>query len=326
MRHNIKIEGLAYRLRPVTTDDAQLIVDLRLEDKERNKYIHAISPDPAEQVKWLEDYYEREGDYYWVIENRFTGVGDGLISVYSIAGGRGEWGRWVTKQGSLATSESVLLLYHVAFKKLGLFELYCRTLSENKSVVSFHDSIGEQTRFVLPKYYEMNGTFYDATEQYSDRSNFESKIRPKLEKTAQKVFIRQLKKELVKFEFHHIGVASKNIASEYAAYQLLGYSLESDQFADANQGIDGLFIVAKGQPRLELLANAKDRHTLDKFLDQGVKLYHFAYIVGDFDRAVEVFERIGAKAVSNAKLSAYFGKRIAFYVLRNMFMIEIVEE
>ena len=42
MQHNIKQKGYAYSLRPITLDDAQFIIDIRLEDEDRNKFIHKI--------------------------------------------------------------------------------------------------------------------------------------------------------------------------------------------------------------------------------------------------------------------------------------------
>ena len=62
MKHDLQLEGVGYKLRPVAAKDAQLIIDLRLEDQGRNQYIHTISPDLSQQQQWLEGYFDREGD------------------------------------------------------------------------------------------------------------------------------------------------------------------------------------------------------------------------------------------------------------------------
>ncbi|MDR2044990.1 MAG: hypothetical protein LBQ15_11670 [Clostridium sp.] len=54
MKKNTNLAGLAFCLRPVIVDAAQTIADLRREDVERNKYIRRISPDPTDQVRWIE--------------------------------------------------------------------------------------------------------------------------------------------------------------------------------------------------------------------------------------------------------------------------------
>ena len=154
MTHNYTLSGYAYRLRPIALEDAQFVVDVRCEDMGRNQYIHAISSSKEAQEAWLEKYFQRPGDYYFVIENRYTGDREGLIAFYDELDGRAEWGRWVIRKSSLAAAESVYLLYRIAFEQAGLRELYCRTVAENTAVVSFHRSIGEKTGETLSQLFD----------------------------------------------------------------------------------------------------------------------------------------------------------------------------
>ena len=326
MKHRYSLDGYAYRLRPVKMTDAKFIVETRLEDLERNQFIHRISPDVSEQEKWLEAYFERENDYYFIVENRVTGNAEGLISIYDVMDGKAEWGRWVLKKGSLASAESVYLLYRIAFEQIGLNELYCRTIADNVSVVSFHTSIGEKLRQVHKEIFFLNGQMYDAVEQYADKEHFYAEIAPRLEKQAQMILQRSLKREFSGFEFHHIGVATKSIEKELPIYTMLGYTKEGNVFTDHAQGINGLFLAAKGHPRLELLENTAESHTLDKQLASNNKMYHTAYYVGDIEKAVAVLTRNRAKIISPLKESVYFGKRICFLMLPNMGMIELLEK
>jgi len=107
---------------------------------------------------------------------------------------------------------------------------------------------------------------------------------------------------------------------------MLGYSRESKIFEDSLQGIKGLFIVAPNQPRLEILENLAGSATLDFWLKNKIKIYHFAYIVKDIEKVVEILNRNKIKMVSPLKLSSYFKKRICFLAMSNMFMIELIEE
>lgn len=326
MKHTLSMEGHGYRLRPVALKDAAFIVEARLEDVERNRFIHAISPDVSIQEEWLTRYFKRNGDYYFVIENRLTRQPEGLIAFYDEQDRRAEWGRWVVKKGSLAAIESVWLLYRIAFEKVGLNELYCRTIKDNTEVVSFHTSIGEKTRCIHKNIFEINDKLYDAVEQYSDSAHFAEEISPALEKQVAMIARRNFKQLVGKFEFHHIGVATKSIQKESSMYFLLGYSSESSVFEDPKQGIKGTFLVAKNQPRLELLENLEGSNTLDLYLKSNTKMYHSAYLVENIEKAVEVLINCRAKMMSPLKYSVYFGKRICFLMLPNMTMIELMEE
>jgi RimJ/RimL family protein N-acetyltransferase len=173
------MDGHAYRLRPVEAEDAAFILDLRA-DRERSRYLHRVSNDLAAQRRWLKDYFERPGDYYFLIENRETGQREGTAGIYNLDRIFAEWGRWIVRAGSLAALESACLIYRVGFEVLGLESIYCRTIVENTAAVGFHRSFGlERTRTLL-RYFELDGRFLDAVEMRLTRSQWETK-REKIE-------------------------------------------------------------------------------------------------------------------------------------------------
>jgi RimJ/RimL family protein N-acetyltransferase len=182
MRHEITIEGFSFRLRPITNADAAFIIELRT-DPEHNRYLHAISNRIDDQEAWLASYYDRTGDYYFVIERLDSGAAEGAISIYNIdpQSNTGEWGRWILKPGSLAAIESALLIYRVAFEAIGLNSVYCLTVADNAKVVSFHDSCGIVQRQMLPQHFEICGQRLDAVEHRVTRTNW-PEIAQRLEK------------------------------------------------------------------------------------------------------------------------------------------------
>lgn len=129
-----------------------------------------------------------------------------------------------------------------------------------------------------------------------------------------------------RLEFHHIGVATQNINKEISHYQMLGYNKITEEFEDEKQGIKGIFLVAKNQPTIELLENLPERNTLDCFLKNRIKMYHFAYQVSDFEETIEFLKDNKAKLVSEPRVSKFFKKRICFFMLPNLFMIELIEK
>src|SRR5208283_4596557 len=66
MRRSLHAEGFGVRLRPVQITDAPFIVWLRNQDYVKGR-VGDSAPDAASQEKWLETYFEREGDYYFVV-------------------------------------------------------------------------------------------------------------------------------------------------------------------------------------------------------------------------------------------------------------------
>lgn len=183
MRHDIRIEGFAFLLRPIELGDAELIVSLR-GDRRRAPYLHAIEADADAQAKYLQDYLERPGDCYFVIERRGGGP-EGLVAIYDVDAERhrGEWGRWVIRPDSLAAVESAWLIYRVGFEQLGLEEIYCYTLVENAAVVSFHDKSGLERAGLHEGLVELEGVRHDAIEHRLTRERWRE-VSTKLEQTA----------------------------------------------------------------------------------------------------------------------------------------------
>ena len=173
MKHNLTLEGMAFRLRPIEDVDASLILNLR-SNPNLNRFLHVTSTLLEDQLIWLSDYYIRPGDYYFVVERRETGEAEGVVSIYNIdaTNKSGEWGRWILRQGSLAAAESALLIYRCGFELLGLERVYCRTVADNSSVVSFHDSCGIRDRVLLKNYFDLGGQRVDAVEHGVKRQNW----------------------------------------------------------------------------------------------------------------------------------------------------------
>lgn len=165
MEHSISVTCVRYRLRPVTLEDAAFIVELR-SDPLLNRYLHEISPRVEDQVGWLERYFARPDDYYFIVEDADSGERHGTIGIYDFeekAAGA-QWGRWILKHDSMAALESAWLVCEAGFSKLRLASLSSRTLVENPKVVSFHDSFGACRAAVLEEHFLVGGERKSAIE------------------------------------------------------------------------------------------------------------------------------------------------------------------
>jgi len=145
MNHSIIAEGFGVRLRPVRQDDAAFIVWLRNLDHARGRVGDSATDVPS-QHKWLERYFSRADDYYFIVET-MKGNPVGTYSLYNITGLRAESGRWIIRPGAAAALPSGFVLYDLAFCQLKLYELNGSTVATNLSVLSINRKLGwKQTR------------------------------------------------------------------------------------------------------------------------------------------------------------------------------------
>lgn len=129
----------------------------------------------------------------------------------------------------------------------------------------------------------------------------------------------------MKISFHHIGVACRDLDSEARRFASLGYTAEFPDFTDPVQGVTGRFLIGGG-PRMELLKSLPGRGILTPWLKTGVKLYHMAYESSDLTAAIDHYRKEGAKlVVPPVPAIAFSGRLIAFLMLPNMLLVELIE-
>jgi methylmalonyl-CoA/ethylmalonyl-CoA epimerase len=125
--------------------------------------------------------------------------------------------------------------------------------------------------------------------------------------------------------FHHIGVACRDLVTETEAFRLLGYEAEAEDFVDSRQGIRGRFLIGSG-PRLELLVGLPGSSVLTPWLKKGLKFYHQAFVVQNLDVSVEELCQKGGRLVSPpVPAVAFGGHQIAFVMLRNLALVELIQ-
>lgn len=185
MRHSLRLEGYRYALRPIAEADARFVTELR-SDPELGAYLHRTSGRVEDQEAWLAAYFERDGDYYFIVEDLAGGAPVGTIGLYDSDGRTAEWGRWLIRKDAPAAVESALLIYRAAFEAVGLEAVFCRTVAENAKVVSFHDSAGAERVGVLARHFRLDEVAHDAVEHRVDRARWDM-MRPKLDFLARRL-------------------------------------------------------------------------------------------------------------------------------------------
>jgi methylmalonyl-CoA/ethylmalonyl-CoA epimerase len=130
--------------------------------------------------------------------------------------------------------------------------------------------------------------------------------------------------DLSQLEFHHIGVACKDLDAETEKLKILGYSIEGDDFIDPIQGVKGRFLTGQ-TPRLELLVPLAGDSVLSPWLESNVKMYHLAYETSSLvDTIQKLCAQRGRLAVKPVPAVAFNNREIAFVMLPNMLLIELI--
>jgi RimJ/RimL family protein N-acetyltransferase len=173
VRHDIRLRGHAYEIRPVEIEDAEFMLQLRL-DPELSRLIHPTSPRLEDQRQYLNSYFDRLGDYYFILVRTSSGRREGTVAVYDVdmTHGQAEWGRWVMAHDSMGAPESALLIYRAAFSVLGLNRTYCRTAVANHHVVAFHQYCGLETNTTASLKHNFGGVEYEAVEHFLTRERW----------------------------------------------------------------------------------------------------------------------------------------------------------
>jgi RimJ/RimL family protein N-acetyltransferase len=140
MEHTLKAEGFGVRLRPVRIEDAAFIVWLRNLDHVKGR-VGDSATDTAAQEAWLNTYFQRDGDYYFIIETA-GGIAVGAYGIYNVNGANAESGRWIIRPEVPAAVPSALLAFDLAFGGLRLKEVHVTTVSTNYGVLSLNRKFG----------------------------------------------------------------------------------------------------------------------------------------------------------------------------------------
>ena len=142
------MEGFGVRLRPITLEDAAFVVWLRNLEHAKGKVGDSAS-DIGAQEAWLKAYFQREGDYYFIIESQGH-IPLGAYGIYNVMGQSAESGRWVVRPDVPAALPSAFVAFETAFGTLGLDELRVRTVSTNTVVLSLNRKFGFRQTHIEP--------------------------------------------------------------------------------------------------------------------------------------------------------------------------------
>jgi RimJ/RimL family protein N-acetyltransferase len=140
MRHSLTAQGYGLRLRPVRLDDAPFIVWLRNLDFVKGRVGDSAADVPG-QERWLNRYFEREGDYYFIAET-LNEISLGTYGIYDLNETSAEIGRLVIRPEVPAGTPATLLLIDLFYEQMGITHLRGRAVAGNHRARSLFRRLG----------------------------------------------------------------------------------------------------------------------------------------------------------------------------------------
>jgi len=159
------LEGRHVRLRRLRPEDAE--ATLRWRRSERAALLNRGAETVEAQARWIASRPPDELNF--VIELAAGGVPVGMLSLVGIdpANGRAEPARFLIGEparveGVPAAVEAMLLLYELAFERLGLRRVYGTVASDNTLMIKWQKYLGMREEGRLRAHYQLDGRTQDA--------------------------------------------------------------------------------------------------------------------------------------------------------------------
>lgn len=120
-------------------------------------------------------------------------------------------------------------------------------------------------------------------------------------------------------KFHHIGIATKNIAKtlDWVSMNFEIISV-SDEIFDKNQNAFVQMIETNGM-NIELVSG----EVVEKFIEKKITYYHVCYEVSDIDKSILRFEK--SIVISKPKEALLFNNRRVAFLMTPIGIIELLE-
>ena len=135
-----RIDGICTSLVELTLNDAAAVINLR-NNPDNNRYLSSqVKLTVQMQRDWIASEQARDDSINFKIVDS-DGAFQGTISIYRIADGAAEFGRFIAPN-SLYAVEAEYLILKLGFEQLGLQRIYGKTVTENKKVWKQHYRFG----------------------------------------------------------------------------------------------------------------------------------------------------------------------------------------
>jgi methylmalonyl-CoA/ethylmalonyl-CoA epimerase len=123
----------------------------------------------------------------------------------------------------------------------------------------------------------------------------------------------------------HLGIAVPSLAEAIAAYEALGFQVESMDEVETEKV--RIAFLPVGESRLELLEPTDPTSVIARFLEKRSGLHHVSLVVEDLDETLAEMRRRGVRLLDETPRPGAHGSRVAFVHPRSAggVLLELVE-
>jgi methylmalonyl-CoA/ethylmalonyl-CoA epimerase len=128
---------------------------------------------------------------------------------------------------------------------------------------------------------------------------------------------------------HHMGFVVADIANAMPAFvRSMAAEWDGKIFEDPLQKAKVAFMTTRpGDAQIELVQPVGETSPVQRFLHQGGGMHHLCYEVADLEAELAAFRSRGAAIASRPKPAVAFGgRRIAWVITSEKFLVELLEE
>jgi len=128
---------------------------------------------------------------------------------------------------------------------------------------------------------------------------------------------------------HHMGFVVADIVATMPAFvRSMAGEWDGQIFEDPLQKVKVAFMTTRpSDAQIELVQPVGEKSPVQKFLQQGGGMHHLCYEVADLEAELAAFRSRGASIASRPKPAVAFGgRRIAWVITPEKFLVELLEE
>lgn len=134
---------------------------------------------------------------------------------------------------------------------------------------------------------------------------------------------------MASLRLHHMGFVVADIAAAMPSFvRSMAAEWDGQIFEDPLQKAKVAFMTTRpGDAQIELVQPVGENSPVARFLQQGGGMHHLCYEVADLETELAAFRSRGAAIASRPKAAVAFGgRRIAWVITSEKFLVELLEE
>lgn len=134
---------------------------------------------------------------------------------------------------------------------------------------------------------------------------------------------------MASLRLHHMGFVVADIAAAMPSFvRSMAAEWDGQIFEDPLQKAKVAFMTTRpGDAQIELVQPVGENSPVARFLQQGGGMHHLCYEVADLETELAAFRSRGAAIASRPKPAVAFGgRRIAWVITSEKFLVELLEE